>query len=115
MITTPARGLPAYPAIARRQSRRFWSRLLLFTASVLLVNGVIGERGLVATLRAKRTSAGAAQDLARLRQENEALRERARRLRHDLETIEAVARADLGLAEPGEIVVTVRDLRQPAR
>ena len=66
-------------------------------------------------MRARRAYAGAAQDLARLRHENQALRERARRLRSDLGTIEAVARGELGLAEPGEIVVTVRDLRQPAQ
>ena len=79
------------------------------------MNGLIGERGLLATMRARRAYAGANQDLARLRQENQVLRERARRLRSDLETIEAVARGELGLAEPGEIVVTVRDLPQPAR
>ena len=106
--------LPAWPAVPRRRSRRFWSHLLLFAASALLVNGLIGERGLLATMRARRVYAGAAQDLARLREVNDALRERARRLRGDLGTIEAVARGELGLAEPGEIVVTLRDVRQPA-
>jgi cell division protein FtsB len=115
-ITTPSsQEFPAWPAVPRRRSRRFWSHALLFAASVLLVNGLIGERGLLATIRARRAYSGAAQDLARLRQENHVLRERARRLRSDLGTIEAVARGELGLADPGEIVVTVRDLRQPAR
>jgi len=114
-ITTSSRELPAWPAVPRRRSRRFWSHLVLFAASVLLVNGLFGERGLLATMRARRAYAGAAQDLARLRQENRTLRERARRLRSDPRTIEAVARGELGFAEPGEIVVTVRDLRQPAR
>ena len=114
-LTQSAYELPAWPAVPRRRSRRFWSHLLLFAASVLLVNGLIGERGLLATMRARRAYAGAAYDLARLRQANEALRERARRLRNDLGTIEAVARGELGLAGPGEIVVTVRDVQQPAR
>ena len=66
-------------------------------------------------MRARRAYAGAAQDLARLRQQNDALRERARRLRSDPRTIEAVARGELGLAQRGEVVVTVRDVDQPAR
>lgn len=110
-----SRELPAWPVVPRRRSRRFWSHLLLLAASVLLVNGLIGERGLLATVRARRSLAAAAVDLARLRQENQALRARARQLRHDPRTIEAVARGELGLARAQEVVVTVRDLRQPAR
>ena len=81
----------------------------------LLVNGLFGERGLFATLRAREAYAAAAQDLVRLRQQNHALRERARQLRTDPRAIEAVARGELGLAGADEVVITVRDLRQPAR
>ena len=97
--------------VPRRRSRRFWSHLLLFAASALLVNGLFGERGLLATMKARQTYAAAAQDLARLRHDNQVLRERARHLRSDPPTIEAVARGELGLARAGEIVVTIRDLR----
>lgn len=110
-----SRELPAWPVVPRRRSRRFWPQLLLFAASVLLVNGLIGERGLLATIRARRAYAAAAHDVARLRQQNQSLRERARQLRSDPRTIEAVARGDLGLAGAGEIVVTVRDLDPPIR
>ena len=110
-----SRELPAWPAVPRRRARRFWSHLLLLAASVLLVNGLIGERGLLATMRARRTVAAAAVDRARLRHENRVLRDRARQLRHDPRTIEAVARGELGLARAQEIVVTVRDFGRPAR
>ena len=105
----------AWPSVPRRNSRRFWSRLVLFTASLLLVNGLFGERGLLESLRARRAYATAGQDLARLRRENNALREHARRLRSDPGEIEAVARGELGLVRSGEILVTVRDLRGTAR
>ena len=84
---------------------------MLFTACVLLVNGLFGERGLTETLRARRTFAMATQDLARLKRENASLRDRARRLRDDPATIESVARGELGLVRPGEILVTVRDVK----
>ena len=96
--------------IPRRQRGRFWSRAILFAAVVLLVNAVFGDRGFVETLRARRSYDATATDVARLRQENAQLRDEARRLRDDPSTIEAVARGELGLVRPGEIVVTVKDL-----
>ena len=45
---------------------------MLFVAAVLAVNGLIGERGLLQTLRARRAYAAAAADVERLRQANEA-------------------------------------------
>jgi cell division protein FtsB len=53
----------------------------------------------------------AAQDLDRLKRENAALREQVRRLRSDPATIESAARTELGLVRPGEILVTIKDLR----
>ena len=43
-----------------------------------------------------------------LRGQNERLRDEVRRLREDPGTIEYVARKDLGLAGPGEILVVVK-------
>ncbi|HET7695499.1 MAG TPA: septum formation initiator family protein [Vicinamibacterales bacterium] len=110
-----SRELPSWPVVPRRRAHRFWSQLLLFAASVLLVNGLIGERGWLATARARRAYAAAAQELAQLRHDNQALRERARQLRSDPRAIEAVARGELGLAAAHEIVVTVRTVTPGAR
>ena len=84
---------------------------MLFTACVLLVNGLFGERGLTETTRARRTYAAATRDVNDLKRENERLRDLARRLRTDPATIEAVARGQLGLVREGEILVTIRDGR----
>jgi cell division protein FtsB len=84
---------------------------MVFAACVLLVNGLFGERGLMDTIRARRAQSNAARDLDRLKRENEALRDQARRLRNDPTTIEAVARGELGLMRPGEILVTIKDVR----
>jgi cell division protein FtsB len=84
---------------------------MMFAACVLLVNGLFGERGLMDTIRARRAYSNAARDLDRLKRDNEALRERARRLRTDPATIESVARGELGLIRPGEILFTIKDVK----
>ena len=111
-MTTTADLTPLQP---RRRATRFWSHALMFTAGVLLVNAVFGERGLMESLQARRAYATAARDLEAIRQANARLRDDVRRLRSDPSTIEGVARRDLGLARPGEIVVTIRDLTQDTR
>jgi cell division protein FtsB len=47
-------------------------------------------------------------DLERLRSENIRLREEVRLLREDPETIEFVARKELGLARRGEVLVVLK-------
>ena len=99
----------AIPRIGRRQARRFWSHAMLFTACVLLVNGLFGERGLTETIRARRAYAASMRELIQLKRQNAGLRDIARRLRTDPAAIEAVARGQLGLVRQGEILITIHD------
>lgn len=115
---TPSPALPtgdaaeSRPSIPRRHTpRRFWPHVMLFAATVLLMNGLFGERGLMDTIRARRAYSLAARALDQLKRDNDALRERARLLRTDPATIESVARGELGLMRPGEILVTIKDVR----
>ena len=72
---TSSREAEPKPAIPRRRAPwRFWPHVMLFAATVLLVNGLFGERGLVDTIRARRAYAIAARDLDRIKRDNEALR-----------------------------------------
>ncbi|HEX6465353.1 MAG TPA: septum formation initiator family protein [Vicinamibacterales bacterium] len=103
--------MPEMPVPPRRQPRQFWSVAMLFTACVLLANGLFGERGLTETIRARRAQAQAQRELNEVKRENAALRAVARRLRTDPAAIEAVARGELGLIRPGEILVTIRDTK----
>jgi cell division protein FtsB len=80
---------------------------------VLLADALVGERGLVATTRARRVAGDVADKVERLREENRLLREKAKRLRDDPTTIESLAREELGLIHPGEVLVVVKD-RKPA-
>jgi cell division protein FtsB len=90
--------------------RRIGLWVLLFVASVIVVNGLVGDRGLLAMIRARREYDAAAANVAQQRAENARLREEARRLREDPAAIEELARRELGLIKPGEKVFIIKDV-----
>jgi cell division protein FtsB len=102
-------ALPSQPSSSTW--RRALNYLLMFAAAVLIVDALVGERGLVATTRARRVSDELTDRVERMRRENGALRETARRLREDAGTIESEARDTLGLIRPGEVLVVVKDVK----
>ena len=55
-----------------------------------------------------------AASIASLRQDNARLREQARRLREDPRAIEDIARRELGLIRPGELLFIVKDVPSPS-
>ena len=87
--------------------------LLLFVASVIVVDGLVGDRGLLAMLRARQEYDAMSATIARQRAENARLREEARRLREDPSAIEEIARRELGLIRPGEKVFIIKDVPPP--
>ena len=109
----PRRFPSPLPPPARGQ--QWTGKLLCFAACVLAVNALIGERGLSETLRARRDFQAAVAELSRLQYENAALAETVRQLQQDAPTIEKVARAELGLIKPGEILVVVKAPATPGR
>jgi cell division protein FtsB len=96
------------PKLPARKRQPVWiGRALCFAGCVLAANALIGERGLSETLRARREFRQTVADLSKVQYANAMLAEEVRRLRHDTRTIEGVARAELGLIKPGEILVVV--------
>ena len=83
----------------RRRTTRF---LVLLVTVVLLGNAVVGERGLVALVRANHELTAVFQLIDSLRAENDRLREEVRMLLEEPRKIEELARRDLGLLESGE-------------
>jgi cell division protein FtsB len=97
----------------RTRGRRALQYLLVFVTCVLVVDAVVGEKGLVAMVKARQQYEALEESLARARAENARLREEARRLREDPITIEEIARRELGLMKPGERLFIVKDVRPP--
>jgi cell division protein FtsB len=84
--------------------------VVIFIASVIVADGLVGERGLLAMMRARQEYEGLVATLQNLRGENARLRDEARRLREDPAAIEEVARRELGLIRAGETVFIIRDV-----
>jgi len=97
------------------RNRRIVQWLLLFIASVIVVDGLVGDRGLLAMLRARQEYDELAATIAHERAENARLADQARRLREDPAAIEEIARRELGLIKPGEKVFIVKDVHPPAK
>lgn len=86
--------------------------ILLLAAGALVVNSVVGESGFVTRMRAGRQRDELRAAVERLRAENARLREEVDLLRSDPETIEEVARRELGLIRPGEKLFIIRDVEK---
>jgi len=84
--------------------------LLLLVACVIIVDSLVGDRGLLAMLQARHDYDALAASVARERADNAQLRDEVRRLREDPSTIEEIARRELGLIRPGEKVFIVKDV-----
>ena len=121
----PATSDAADPTTARRRSRpradssvsparrKTFQLLLVFVTLVLVINALVGDRGLTETLRARRQHHDLVASIDRLKAENAHLRDQARRLRSDPAAIEALARRELGLIRPGEVLFIIKDARNP--
>jgi cell division protein FtsB len=91
--------------------RRLAQYSLVFVGCVLVVDALVGEKGLLAMVKAREEYRTLEQALRTTRSENARLREEARRLREDPEAIEEIARRELGLLRPGEKLFIVKDVR----
>ena len=75
-----------------------------------MVNALVGENGYLATLRARQEQVALATLLAKVRLENQQMRDEIRRMHeHPAAAMEEAARRELGLIRPGETLVIIRD------
>jgi cell division protein FtsB len=93
-----------------QRRRRAVQYLLVFVGCVLAVDALVGEKGLMAMMKARQEYRTLQQSLAGAREDNARLREEARRLREDPAAIEDLARRELGLIRPGEKLFIVKDV-----
>lgn len=83
---------------------------LVFLMSALALNALVGARGLPAVLQARKDYQRVAGELNRIRQDNAQLRAEVKRLQEDPAAIEELARGELNLIHPGEVVFIIHDV-----
>jgi cell division protein FtsB len=94
----------------RRRGRRVLRYVFLLAGSVLVIDALVGDKGLLAMIQARQQYRVLEESLADVRAENARLRDEARRLREDPSAVEDLARRELGLMKPGEKLFIIRDV-----
>jgi cell division protein FtsB len=110
--TVPAPGSEA--AAPKQRSRRIVQYALLFLGCLLFLDALVGEKGFVENLKAKQQFQAIERSLERLKADNARLQKDVELLRKDPETIEDLARRELGLMKPGEKLFIVKDAEPAA-
>ena len=99
----------------KRRRRRTVAYLVVLGGCVLMIDALVGDKGLLAMMQAREQYRTLEQSLTEARAENARLREEARRLREDPAAIEDIARRELGLMRRGEKLFIIRDLTPAER
>jgi len=110
-MATPSAPDPAAP---RQRGRRLVQYGLLFLGCLLFLDALVGEKGLVENLKARQQFQAIERSLGRLKDDNARLSKEVELLRKDPETIEGIARRELGLMKPGEKLFIVKDAEPAA-
>lgn len=92
------------PQAARSFLRRNGRTLLVVGLVVLLGHDVFGAHGLLAMRRAGSELERLRQEIQKINQENRELAEQIKALKSDPKMIERIAREEMGLARPGELI-----------
>ena len=113
----------------RRRSRRIVQYVFLLLGSLLVIDALVGDKGLLAMIQARQEFRSLERSLAEVRAENTRLRDAARRLREDPSAVEDLgppgARVDQTgrkavhhqgcCAERSAVIPRIRPLRSPIR
>ena len=87
--------------------------LLAFAGCVVMLNALVGDKGVLQMLKKRQEALRLDQELAAAQAENAFLRREVDRLRNDPDAIEDLARRNLDLIKPGEKMFIIRDARPP--
>jgi len=89
-------------------------KLAVLLLLALVLASLVGNRGLIRLYRMHQAKASFERENAQLTANNAALAEEVRALRTDPGRVEAIAREELGLVKPGELVYEFRAAPRPS-
>jgi cell division protein FtsB len=99
---------------ARRLLSHYGRHLLVIFVVVLLVHDVFGPHGFLVMRRKQQEIRKVNAALDKLNKDNADLEQQIKDLKTDPQTIRKIAREELGLAQPGEIIIKLPAPENPA-
>ena len=99
----------------QRFLRQYGAALLGLLLLALVVHDIFGTHGYLAMRRTQQEIQRVKSDLHQLNQENAQLEQEVKDLKSDPHKIEAIARDELGLARPGEVIIKIPQSQQLAQ
>jgi cell division protein FtsL len=87
--------------------RHYGPALLGLLVLVLVVHDIFGTHGYLVMRRTQQEIKKVTRDLDQLNEENVQLEQEVRELKTDPHKIEKIARDELGLAKPGEVIIKI--------
>jgi cell division protein FtsB len=92
---------------AKSMLRAYGRTLLILLVVLLVMDNIFGTHGFLAMRHTQKEIELVKKDLDRLHQENLQLGEQVKALKTDPQLIEKIARDELGLARPGEVIIRI--------
>jgi cell division protein FtsB len=93
-----------------------WSQygraILVLCVFALFIHDIFGTHGFLAMRRTKLEIERVQKDINRLAKENAELSDEVKSLKTDPHKIESIARDELGLAKPGEVIIKIPQSQQ---
>lgn len=101
------------------QESKFWARyarpILALALFLIAIHDVFGSHGLLAMRRTQSQIKQLRGEIDRLNQENNDLNKQVQALRTDPKTVERIAREEMGLARPGEMIFKLPEQPQESQ
>ena len=96
-------------AYVRKNARQ----ILILALFALLVHDIFGAHGFIAMRRTQKEIDRVREQIGKLNNENKSLANQVNSLKTDPKAIERIAREEMGLARPGEIIYKLPDSAKP--
>ena len=109
MMQLPKISASEAEAYLRRNARQILG-LALFA---LLVHDIFGAHGFIAMRRTQKEIEEIREQIGKINNENKSLTDQVNSLKTDPKAIERIAREEMGLARPGELIYKLPDSAKP--
>jgi len=102
------------PAEASAYLRTHGRQILGLALFALFVHDIFGPHGFIAMRRTQNEIEQIREQIGKLNDENKSLTQQVNSLKSDPKSIERIAREEMGLARPGEMIFRLPDPPKPA-